>query len=497
MDADWGSDGLEIDEAMLTHVGEACSQACAPESQHHLLTSSQQPLSSALAPEIGQQLGLQEFASFSQGSHSKILAPEPNQRFSDALSGLHQFAFDRRRGSTQAVAETSLMPDEVGLQQSLSESMHALSPSVCDDQFNSGQEHRDSAQSEPHGASVLAQPASEPELGCQAVALSQHPTSASVGPEDRQCGWAGSTKRTPSAAPGMCSSGGEVWSSQLRASVARAPATPLARFHPRQAPGAPSGGGVLVPAPRSSEGWASASSQNAASWAAADAEPRVSRRKVDVEEMLIAQCRQEGPPGPASATLAVVGSKAGCLPRLSWKGSEESAAASAFIDSVAWLSALKSLKLPFDRFHLGLGSLDARAQGRSPMMTHNLAALAQGVWTPRRWHLVVLVRRVELVAGEITAQVVDPTGEAVAVVHRRVPKAWPHATTEGAVLLLTNVRALPSLSGPSASVGQPVAGERPRLLVMEQSLGRCFASGDVGAQESAALLAEARASLSA
>jgi len=141
------------------------------------------------------------------------------------------------------------------------------------------------------------------------------------------------------------------------------------------------------------------------------------------------------------------------------------------------------------------------------MGTHNLAALARSVWPPQRWHLVVLVRSVELVAGEISALVSDPTGEAVATIHRQVPKLWPHAASEGSVLLLTNVVALPPVNqvgshqhsagqrGARGAAGATAAGEHPRLLVMERSLGRCFAPVDATPEESARLLAEAKANL--
>ena len=48
------------------------------------------------------------------------------------------------------------------------------------------------------------------------------------------------------------------------------------------------------------------------------------------------------------------------------------------------------------------------------MATHNLAAVARCAWPPRRWHLLVLVRSVELVAGEINLRVCDATGQAEA-----------------------------------------------------------------------------------
>jgi len=204
----------------------------------------------------------------------------------------------------------------------------------------------------------------------------------------------------------------------------------------------------------------------------------------DDEEALVARCRCEGPPGPASSTLVVSGSG----PKPPW--AMGSGCNTALGENVAWLSALQALSLPFDRFHLGAGG----RPGGSPMGTHNLACVARGLWPPKRWHLVVLVRRVEMVAGEINALVVDPTGEAWASIDRHVPKAWPHAATEGSVLLLANVVAVPPLAIPTS--GALKSDRRPRLLVMERSLGRCFAQADVGPEESGKLLAEAKDGLS-
>merc|ERR1712004_211129 len=95
-----------------------------------------------------------------------------------------------------------------------------------------------------------------------------------------------------------------------------------------------------------------------------------------------------------------------------------------FSDSISWLSALKRLNLPFDAFHLGaLGT----APSAGIFATNNLAAVARTSFPPKRWDLLVLVRRVELVAGEIDLTVSDPTGEMGATVDRRVAIAWPHA----------------------------------------------------------------------
>lgn len=207
----------------------------------------------------------------------------------------------------------------------------------------------------------------------------------------------------------------------------------------------------------------------------------------DDEAALVAQCRREGPPGPANSALVAAPGARGGAPGPGTMGPAGRIVAASLAESVAWLCALQALQLPLDRFHLGAGG----PPGASPMGTHNLAAMARSLWPPRRWHLVVFVRRVEMVAGEITAVVMDPTGEAEATIDRHVPRAWPHAATEGSVLLLANVVAVPPLAAPPrvASRGQP------RLLVMERSLGRCFAPADASPEDAARLLAEAKAQL--
>jgi len=98
--------------------------------------------------------------------------------------------------------------------------------------------------------------------------------------------------------------------------------------------------------------------------------------------------------------------------------------------------------------------------------------------------LAVLVRRVELIAGEIDIIIADPTGEIVATVDRRVAMAWPRAACEGTVLLLTDVIAVCGADLPC------------RLLIMEKNVAHHFTQGDVTPEQAESLIAEARASLS-
>lgn len=233
----------------------------------------------------------------------------------------------------------------------------------------------------------------------------------------------------------------------------------------------------------SQQGWAPASKRGR--WAAV-AEPKAATAAGrDDEEVLKARCRREGPPGPASSTLVVsgAGSKV-CV------GAGGAVGCGLLGENVAWLAALQALKLPLDRFHLGAGGFPAPS---SPMGTHNLASVTKSIWPPKRWHLLVLVRSVEMIAGEISALVADPTGEARATIDRHVPMVWPHVATEGSVLLLTNVVAVPPLQTPARGAAEP--RRHPRLLVMERSLGRCFAQRDASPEEAAKLLAEAKAGL--
>jgi len=180
-------------------------------------------------------------------------------------------------------------------------------------------------------------------------------------------------------------------------------------------------------------------------------------------------CRLEGPPGPAGGAPALPGLE---------PAERVQAPRAALADSVAWLMALRALDLPFDELHLRGGARGAGGQRPSPMEQQNLRAVALQP-RPRRWQLLVFVLRVELVAGELEAQVCDPFGEAGASLERRAAQLWPRALREGAALLLSGVVALP--------------GPRPRLLVVERALARAFAPGDLGPEDAGRLLREARA----
>jgi len=216
-------------------------------------------------------------------------------------------------------------------------------------------------------------------------------------------------------------------------------------------------------------------------------EPRPDE-EADDEASLIERCRREGPPGPASATMVAVGGGAqfASLGAASAGGLGSAAAGAPLAECVTWLSALKAVPMPFTRFHLGVVGLEAAPANSdtvSPMRTHNVAAVLRHGWPPQRWHLLVLVRRVEVVAGEFSAEVEDVTGVMQATIDRRVLRSHPHAATEGTTLLLANV------------VAAAVGSRTPRLLVMERTLYRSFNASDAGPEEAAKLVAEARAAL--
>merc|ERR1712178_242674 len=103
--------------------------------------------------------------------------------------------------------------------------------------------------------------------------------------------------------------------------------------------------------------------------------------------------------------------------------------------------------------------------GGSFLKTNNLAAVARQS-SPQRWDLAVVVRRVDLVAGEIDVIVSDPTGEMGATVDRRVAMSWPRAACEGTALLLAGVVAVGGADLPC------------RLLIMERNVARHFAPCD-------------------
>lgn len=195
--------------------------------------------------------------------------------------------------------------------------------------------------------------------------------------------------------------------------------------------------------------------------------------EINDEAALLLKCQQEGPPGPAGGSLALPG----------WQSGQKKPASTSHAlllsESIGWLCALKVLQLPPNHFHLGVGS--PASAGGSFMATNNLAAVASQPSPPKRWDLAVLVRRVELVAGEIDIIVSDPTGEMGATVDRRVAVSWPRAACEGTALLLAGVVAVRGADLPC------------RLLIMERNVARHFAPCDVKAEEAEALLTEARA----
>eukprot|EP00931_Biecheleriopsis_adriatica_P101111 TRINITY_DN76321_c0_g1_i1.p1 TRINITY_DN76321_c0_g1~~TRINITY_DN76321_c0_g1_i1.p1 ORF type:complete len:454 (+),score=98.11 TRINITY_DN76321_c0_g1_i1:31-1392(+) len=195
------------------------------------------------------------------------------------------------------------------------------------------------------------------------------------------------------------------------------------------------------------------------------------------EAALAALHRKEGPPGPAGGNLA--------LPGIQITGPQQAHTPRASLsESAAWLRALKALGLPADAFHLGLSPhAGAQDSPNTPTLAaHNLGLVAKsGPGSPQRWQLLVLIRRVELVAGEIEVLLCDPTGEALATVDRRVPHVWPKAICEGSVLHLTDAVAVHALGLKRSS----------RLLVTLKSLKQSFLASEPFA-EAAALLASAR-----
>lgn len=188
------------------------------------------------------------------------------------------------------------------------------------------------------------------------------------------------------------------------------------------------------------------------------------------------RCQQEGPPGPAGASLALPGWQA------DHRHGGTSSHATSLRDSIGWLCALKSLSLQFNSFHLGIACSSPSSD--SVLAKHNLAVVSKYHHPQKRWDLVVLVRQVQLVAGEIDVLLADPTGEMEATVDRRVASAWPRAANEGTALLLTGVVAIAASAGIC------------RLLIMEKNVVRIFCPSDVRPDDAESLRMEARTSVS-
>eukprot|EP00439_Symbiodinium_sp_Y106_P051528 s902_g6.t2 len=178
------------------------------------------------------------------------------------------------------------------------------------------------------------------------------------------------------------------------------------------------------------------------------------------------------PPGPAGRMLALPGARQSGLQQ-----STGVAGKIDWVDNLAWLRALKHLQLPFDVFTLGQHR-DGSLPGRQTLAS--LRALTDDV--PQRCCLLVLVRTVEVLAGEVEALLCDPTGSAWASMDRRVAGAWPKACCEGSVLVLLGALALPG----------------PRLFVGPQAVTQVFPQSDSETAEAAELRAAAhRAALGA
>lgn len=184
------------------------------------------------------------------------------------------------------------------------------------------------------------------------------------------------------------------------------------------------------------------------------------------------EAEDDEPPGPAGRMLALPGARQSGLQQ-----STGVAGKIDWVDNLAWLRALKHLQLPFDVFTLGQHR-DGSLPGRQTIAS--LRTLADDV--PQRCCLLVLVRTVEVLAGEVEALLCDPTGSAWASMDRRVAGAWPKACCEGSVLVLLGALALPG----------------PRLFVGPRAVTQVFPQSDSETAEAAELRATAhRAALGA
>eukprot|EP00933_Yihiella_yeosuensis_P067061 TRINITY_DN7167_c1_g1_i3.p1 TRINITY_DN7167_c1_g1~~TRINITY_DN7167_c1_g1_i3.p1 ORF type:complete len:494 (-),score=94.62 TRINITY_DN7167_c1_g1_i3:354-1835(-) len=210
----------------------------------------------------------------------------------------------------------------------------------------------------------------------------------------------------------------------------------------------------------------------------------------DDESALEAMSRSAGPPGPAGEVLALPQA-----PDINHSSSSLGRSAPVKLSRcISWLKALRNLNLPFDAFHLGIskGCQPINAgQQQSALEANNLRyVLSAAPWPPKRWHLLVLIRRVELLAGEIHVIVCDPTSETSATIDRRVAQAWPRAVCEGSALLLADVVAVPPVRT-SAAASSSRLSFSTRLLITERSVKMAIAPGEVQSSESAELLAAA------
>lgn len=197
------------------------------------------------------------------------------------------------------------------------------------------------------------------------------------------------------------------------------------------------------------------------------------------EASVLRRCRDEGPPGPAGLAPA--------LPSIPGQGKRKGPVVPSMhgpplSHCVSWLSALWTLDVPFDTFHLGAGG----APRHESMIVQQNLAVVRRTPTPRRWHLTVLVRNVEVAAGEADLVLQDPTGEMRASVDRRMLQAWPGKVTQGATLILAGVMAVPASRARATDC---------QLLIMSKSLVTPIHPSDVPEDKAKRLLADAEETL--
>jgi hypothetical protein len=222
----------------------------------------------------------------------------------------------------------------------------------------------------------------------------------------------------------------------------------------------------------------------------------------DDDDAILDRLRRQGPPGPASSVITLHGCAA-AGPKLRHSSdffhfADKSTAScsissTALAENPAWLRAIRGAGLPFNAFHLGLGG----SGGDSPMAKSNLSTVDQHIYSFLRWCLIVVVQRVEMIAGELSLIISDPTGHAHATVDRNVSKKWPHVASEGSALILVNAVAVPPVAAASKRLSRvaDVSLSRPQVLITGRCLTNCVAASDVPQDEAVRLVAEAKSCL--
>eukprot|EP00929_Paragymnodinium_shiwhaense_P035035 TRINITY_DN18992_c0_g1_i3.p1 TRINITY_DN18992_c0_g1~~TRINITY_DN18992_c0_g1_i3.p1 ORF type:complete len:312 (+),score=27.79 TRINITY_DN18992_c0_g1_i3:86-937(+) len=147
----------------------------------------------------------------------------------------------------------------------------------------------------------------------------------------------------------------------------------------------------------------------AASWVlpevaktSSSARPAMDDEESDSE--LERRCLERGPPGPAGALRA--------LPASGLAVSEQPTCAAPLASCISWLEALRAMKMPLDRPHLGLGGdFGAAATSRSWLALNNVATIKATIARrgPGHCRLLALVDSTRCVAGEMEVRMRDPT----------------------------------------------------------------------------------------